>query len=210
MVVARKVGLYLSAISFLIFAACASKVLVPPRIDLASHGTIGMIEFSSSAPGGLGQQASQEFVAAIHAAQPGVPILELGEKSQVLLSVQRAALDPETIRAIGEKYRVDAIVAGDLDVERVRPRFSVNSLMESASAGAYVEGSLGARIYEARSGATIWTNAARGREAIAHVNVRNRGLPQLGATDPGGAQERLVHRLVGHVTADFWPHYEKE
>jgi hypothetical protein len=210
MVVGRRVGFYLSGIASLLFLACASKVLVPPRIDLTSYGTIGMIEFTSKSPGGLGHRASQDFVAAIHAAQPGVPILELGKKRRVLRSVERDVLDPEAIRAIGEKYRVDAIIVGDLDVERVRPRFSVNSLMESASAGAYIEGSLGARIFQARSGATIWTNAARGQEAIAHVNVRNRGLPRLGATDPEGAQGRLVRRLVGRVTADFWPHYEND
>ena len=149
-------------------------------------------------------------MAAIQSAQPGVPILELGEEGRVLRSVQRDALDPETIYAIGEKYRVDAIVAGDLDAEGVKPEFSVGSLMQSMSASAYIEGFLTARIFEARSGATIWTNTARGKETVAHVNISKSSLPHFGAKDPGDAQGRLVRGLVARVTADFWPHYEKQ
>lgn len=206
----RKVGLYLIGIASIVVSACASKVLVPPRVDLARYGTIGMIEFSSDDGEGLGPLASQEFVAAIQSAQPGVPILELGEKGRVLRSVQRDALDPEAISAIGEKYRVDAVVAGDFDAEGVRPKFSMGSMMKSMSASAYIEGVLIARIFEARSGATIWMNTARGRETVAHVDISKSSLPHFGAQDPGDAQGRLVRGLVARLTTDFWPHYEKQ
>ena len=58
MIARRKVGLYLLGIASIVVSACASKVLVPPRVDLASYGTIGMIEFSSDTaqgPGAAGQ-----------------------------------------------------------------------------------------------------------------------------------------------------------
>lgn len=210
MIARRKVGFYLLGIASIVVSACASKVLVPPRIDLASYGTIGMIEFSSNTAQDLGSLASQEFVAAIQSAQPGVPILELGEEDRVLRSVQRDALDLEAIHAIGKKYRVDAIISGDLEAEGVKPKLSVGSLMQSMSASAYVEGFLTARIFEARSGATIWTNTARGKETVAHVDISKRSLPRFGAKDPSDAQGRLVHGLVARVTSDFWPHYEKQ
>jgi hypothetical protein len=205
----RKVGLYLLGIASFVVSSCASEVSRSPRIDLARYGTIGMIEFSSNAAHELGPLASQKFVAAVQSAQPGVPILELGDESRVLRSVQRHELDPETIHEIGKKYRVDAIVAGDLDTRGVKPEFSVDSTRHSMSASAYIEGSLSAKIFEARSGATIWTNAARGKETVAHVDLSTSHLPRVGAKNRDDAHGRLVHALVSRVTADFWPHYEK-
>jgi hypothetical protein len=210
MISSRKVGFYLLGIASVVVLACASEVSRSPRIDLARYGTIGMIEFSSNAARELGPLASQEFVAAIQSAQPGVPILELGDESRVLRSVQRHELDPETIHEIGKKYRVDAIVAGDLDTKGVRPEFSVDSEKHSMSASAYIEGSLSAKIFEARSGATIWTNAARGKETVAHVNLSTSRLPRLDAKNREDANGRLVQGLVARLTSDFWPHYEKQ
>jgi hypothetical protein len=78
------------------------------------------------------------------------------------------------------------------------------------SASAYIEGSLSAKIFEARSGATIWTNAARGKETVAHVNLSTSRLPRLDAKNREDANGRLVQGLVARLTSDFWPHYEKQ
>ena len=44
----RRRAVCLLAVAALLGAACAPKrVLVPPRVDLKSHGTLGMIEFSA-------------------------------------------------------------------------------------------------------------------------------------------------------------------
>jgi hypothetical protein len=206
----RKVGLYLLVTAAFVVSACASKVSQPPRVDLARYGTIGMIEFSSNEAHDLGPLASEKFVAAIQSAQPGVPILELGDEGRVLRTVQRYELDPETIHAIGKKYKVDAIVSGNLDTRGIKPEFSVDSSTHSMSATAYIEGSLRAKIFEARSGATIWTNSARGRETVAHVDLSTTRLPSLGGEGRDDAHGRLVHALVARVTADFWPHDAKQ
>ena len=57
------------------------------------------------------------------------------------------------------------------------------------SAGAHIEGYLGARIYETRSGATIWANGFRRKETVAQLGLSRAGLSGLGATHrPGGGR----------------------
>ena len=191
-------------------AACSSsKVLVPPRVDLARYGTIGMIGFSSPGGGDLGPRVTRDFLAAIQAAQPGTPILELGDASHLLGGATPATLDPETVRTIGEKYRVDALVVGVLGTQEVRPKVSVGGGLESISASAELQGALDARILETRSGATVWTTAARAKEPVARVDVSTGGLSGIGANNPDDARDRLVQGLVEQATQDFWSHWER-
>jgi len=206
-----RVGWRLLLGAALLAAGCSSsKILVPPRVDLARYGTIGMIEFTSTGDAKLGGEASREFLAAIHAAQPGTPILELGHERGLLGAVNGKALDPETIRAIGEKYRVDAIVVGMLGAQEVKPKVSVGASLENLSASAEMEGLLDARIFDARSGATIWTAAARAKEQVARVDLSKGGLSSVGASAPDDARSRLVQSLVERATMDFWPRWERQ
>jgi hypothetical protein len=168
-----------------------------------------MIEFTSLDDPRLASSASREFLAAIHAAQPGTPVLELGKEAGILQSFNSGELDPSTIRAIGEKYQVDAIVVGMLGAQEVKPKVAVGGL-DAISASAEMEGVLDARIFDAKSGATIWTRAARAKEQIARVDVSLEGLGGLGANTPGESKSRLVQALVEEATVDFWPHWEKQ
>lgn len=180
---------------------CAKpKVWAPPRIDLERYGTLGLIEFRSNQ--GYGSVATQRFLTAVHAAQAGVPVLELGPLPHVLRSVGHDSLGADAARAIGEKYRVDVLVVGDLETEDPRPNFSIRSLTE-AKASAEILGSLNARILDAGSGATIWSDAARGKRTVAHLNVSVGNRPNFGAADPEGEQAKLVAWLVDNVTGDF-------
>ncbi len=188
---------------------CSSpRVLVPPRMDLARYGTIGMIEFGSKGSRGLGEAASREFLAAIHSAQPGTPVLELGDEQRVLGAVQAESLDPEAIRSIGAKYKVDAIVVGMLGAQEVKPR--VSGSLDGVSASAELEGLFDARIIETESGATIWTTASRAKETIARVSLSTGGISGGGTTTTDDAKSRLVRCLVESATEDFWPRWEKQ
>lgn len=191
----------------LVLGCSSNKILVPPRLDLAQYGTIGMIEFSSAASTELAPVASREFLATIFSAQPGVPVLELGTEGNVLGSVERPELDVAAVQAIGKRYLVDALVVGTLDLHDVTPNVSVGS---GVRVGADVEGSLNARILDTRTGATIWTSATRGRQPVAHVGVDGGGLAGIGARDPDQARSRLVLDLVDRATADLWPRWERQ
>lgn len=186
----------------LLAPGCARQpdVWVPPRIDLQAYGTLGLIEFRS--PPGYGPLATRQFVATLHAAQAGVPVLELGPLPEVLRAVGHAALGPDAVRAIGERYRVDVVVLGDLEIEQPRPRFAIESFTQ-ASARAEILGTLDTRFLDTRSGATIWSDQARGARSVAHFDVTAGQLPHFEAVDPEGEEAQLVAWLVGHVTGDF-------
>jgi len=197
----RQIALHL--IGILMFAAfgCAKpKVWVPPRIDLHQYGTLGLIEFGSTS--GYGPIVTQQFVASLHSAQAGVPVLELGPLAQVLASVGHEALDPDAVRAIGARYRVDIVTAGDLDLDQPQPNFSIRSFTE-ANASAEILGTLNTRFLDARSGATIWSDQARGKRTVAHLNMAVGRRPQFGAVDPEGENAKLVTWLVSRVSGDF-------
>lgn len=205
----RQIALQLLVIATLSGFGCAAKrqsVWVPPRVDLHAYGTLGMVELDARP--GYGEIATRKFVASLHSAQPGTPVLELGQSAQVLRAVGREVMDPVTVRAIGEKYHVDVVVLGDLALDPVKPRWSLQSFTE-ATASAEIHGTLSARFYDAASGATIWSDSAGGRRTIAHLDLAMGSRPQFDAVDPDGEQAALVSWLVGQVTSDFRGHWER-
>lgn len=190
-----------------VFVGCSSnRVLAPPRLDLSNFGTLGLIEFASAPTSDLGPAASREFLSNLQAAQPGVPVLELGPQGAVLGAVGRPALDIETVQAIGKRFGVDALLVGVLDAKEVSPKFSVESGAR-LSAGADIEGSLSARLLDTTTGATLWTTATHGRQSVARVDVSREGLSGIGGRDPQGARAILVQDLVTRATADLWPRW---
>jgi len=197
--------------TFVLLAACSSKrVLMPAPIDLHTFGTIGMLEFASAAGTDINIRASREFMAAIHSAQPGVPVLEIGDRQRSLAAVGHPALDADAIRALGKKHQVDTLLVGELDAQRVRPGVSLGVGFESLSAGADLQGALTVRMYDTRTGATLWTEAATGSAPLAAVAVANGDLSGLGVTDPRAAEDHLVELLVGRATQDFWPYWVRQ
>jgi hypothetical protein len=204
----RQIALHLIGILMLAVLGCAKpKVWVPPRIDLQQYGMLGLIEFRS--PSGHGSMATQQFVASLHSAQAGVPVLELGPLERVLASVGHETLDPDAVRAIGARYRVDVVTVGDLGIDQPRPNFSIQSFTE-ANASAEILGTLNTRFLDARSGATIWSDQARGKRTVAHLNMAAGRRPQFGAVDPDGENSKLVAWLVRRVTGDFRGYWARQ
>ncbi|HKJ23454.1 MAG TPA: hypothetical protein VKB65_01435 [Myxococcota bacterium] len=98
----RRIALCGIALGLLAGAGCAKpRVWQEPRLDLARYGTVGLVEFDSNR--GDGEWATRRFLASLHAAQVGVPVLELGPLRPVLRSVGHETLGPEAARAIGER-----------------------------------------------------------------------------------------------------------
>jgi hypothetical protein len=213
-IVARRTNVVVSCVLGLALVAvlgCAGKkVMVPPRVDLNAYSKIGMVEFSSNAEGNLSQFASQKFLEAVQSSQPGVRVIELGSRERVLQSIERDQFDFDAVQAIGERYNVDAVIIGDVEVTDVKPRVDLSSILSTMSVSADVEASLTARLYEAESGATLWTNSARGKEVVGHVGVSTNGPTHFGATDPEDAYGKLVYGLVYRVTEDFRVQYVRQ
>lgn len=199
------------ATAVLILAACSSpKVLAPPRLDLGSYGTIGMVVFSSNAAGDLSGYATRRFLQSVQTAQPGVRVLELGDEARVLSAINHESLDFEAMRALGEKWGLAAVFAGHLDVSEVKPRVKLATAIQSMSVHADVKATLSARLVETESGATVWTRGTTAQAPIAHISIVSHGPSEFRATDPDQAYGKLVHTLVSRVTDDFWSHWQRQ
>lgn len=173
---------------------CRSRpqVLVPAPVDLQPHARIGLVTFSAQgARGALAPLATQRFLSAMLAAQPGIEVLELGELP--------GPIDAAAARRLGEEHGLRSVVAGQLEVSDLKPRVSIlGGLRASAEANV----GLTVRMFATGSGATVWTREARVRETIANVSVVD-GQAVLGAQDPDEAYGELVDVLVWEVTQDF-------
>lgn len=207
---ARRLPLLALALPLLL-AGCASKpkVLVPPRLDLGAYPTMGIVLFTSNTSGNLDDYATEQFMQALHNAQPGVRILELGTADHVLDEVGHDAFDFEAVRAIGKKWGVDAVFAGHLDVTDVKPRLDLQSMIKTLRVSADVKAALQARLIEAHGGATVWSRSSSGEAPVAHVRLISGGPVDFGASDPAEAYGRLVQTLVGRVSGDFYAHWER-
>lgn len=199
------------AIVLLAAGGCASKVLVPPRVDLAEWGTIGIVEFDSGSAPELANFATGQFVQMLHEAQPGARILELGSEQQLLAVIDRNELDFEAVRAMGERFRVDAIFTGSLELSSVKPRVRFDEALTSMRAAADVDGRLATRLLETRSGATVWSRSARAAANVARVGMPHRGgLPSFRVNDPDDVYAGLVPQLVARLRHDFYPTWQKQ
>lgn len=206
----RQICVFLLGAGLAVLFGCGgAKVMVPPRIDLNTYQRIGMVDFSSNTEGNLDEFASQKFLETIQSSQPGVRIVELGDEQRVLKSIERDRFDYDAIQAMAKMYNIDAVIIGSMEVTDVKPKLNLSSILTSMSVQADVEASITARLYEAESGATLWTNSARGKETVASVGVSSGGPPSFSAGDPEDAYGKLVYGLVYQVTRDFRVTYVK-
>ena len=72
-----------ATMSILFGCSHTEKVRVPPRVELKTYRTIGVIEFSTNAEDTLKPYVTQNFIQNIQSAQPGTRILELGDEGQL-------------------------------------------------------------------------------------------------------------------------------
>src|SRR3990172_1848351 len=85
-------ALLLAALS----AGCAgTRVLVPPRLDLQPHGTVGLVTFTvENAKGTLHDFATQRFAEEVMAGQSGIELLELGSADSLVRRVGETQFGP--------------------------------------------------------------------------------------------------------------------
>ncbi len=196
------------AAGFLLAATgCAhyQAVMVPPEFDLAHLGLIGIVDFPSRSAGpGLSSFTTQRFLQHVTQAQPGVRLLPLGPLPQALASVGYGNLDPNAVKALGARFGVQALFTGTLELQR---HTSVGLSMGSFGVSADVDGSLSVTLYDARSGAILWTQSAADRERQAGLSVEP-GAVGVEASD--NAYTRMAGRMSFRVTDSFRSHWVQQ
>jgi hypothetical protein len=207
---ARKTFPLLAALLFL--AGCAGKtvtVKIPPLVDLRTWPLIGVVDFSAGTHPELAAAATKQFLIDLQRAQPGLRLLELGSSQAVLEAVNRRNLDPEAIKAIGDKYGVDAVLTGNLEVSQLTPDISFSADLKSMHAKVSVKGELFAKLQETSTGASVWSNGAHSTWSLARGNINAAGLANLGITPATERYDQMLRDLSWTATGDFRPHYEK-
>ena len=187
---------------------CAKKVQVPPRIDLGSFGTLGIARFETRDPGhhaeAAGDIAFDEFIAYVHAGQPGTPIVELHHVSAATLR------DPAALRRLAEERGVDTVILGDLKLTEVKPKVNLGKMLTSGSVEASIQGALSASIIDTKSSATRWSNSVRLSRRVAHIGLDSAVKPSASINDVDTTRARLVRDLTEVLTRDFRPRWVKK
>ena len=203
-------SLPLLALAVLLQVGCASKkTLLPPRFDLESCGTIGMIQLDANVDPVLEKHLSSQLLQAMQQAQPRVRVVELGRQKQVLRAIGKSELDLGALRAIGDKYGVDSVLTGSMSFTNVKPSMSVSRKLSSLKLQANIRGLLEARIQETKSSATLWARSASASRALARANAASGGVYRLGVNDKEETQAALTRTLVVRLTDDFRAHWVK-
>lgn len=200
-----------AVVAILLAAGCATKVQVPPRVELAEWDTIAIVEFTGAADPELGDLATGQFVQMLHAAQPGAHILELGPEKRLLSQLGHDELDFEAVRALGERFHVDAVFTGALEMSNVKPNVRLGQALTSVRASANVNGRLATKLFETRSGAVVWSSGALATANVARVGVGvGGGIPSFRVGDPSEAYAGLIPQLVDQLRHDFYPTWTKQ
>ena len=187
----------------LIVAAGGCSRLFPPRINLEGLGTVGLVQFRTEAKGNLAEYATQVFLEVLLKSQPGARIKELGREEDVLRDVGANRLSPDALEALRQRFGVDTLIVGTLDVSDIRPRVDLAAIISTLSVSAEVDAILTARLLDTRDGTTLWTDSARDRRTVANVSVARGGGVFFDARDPERAYGSLVRALVVRATRDF-------
>jgi hypothetical protein len=183
--------------------------MIPPRIDLKNHEVIGIIEFKCDHEGKLGPLATRDFTESIRRDQGMIRIIDLGTEKEVLKAVNMKKLDRDAYQAIGDKYEVNTIFAGELKVSNVKPKIDIGLLFGALSFRAVVDASLAVRMIEISSGASVWNSSASASREIGGVTIFGGKNFAFNADDPDEAYGELVDVMVDRISGDFqvtWEH----
>lgn len=194
-------------LSLAMLSGCSSTVLVsvPPRVDLKSYATLGIVDFTSNASGPMGVRATQQLQEQVQSAQPGTRFIELGSREALLAAVGRSQLDAEAAKRIGRKYGVGAIFLGDIVYSEPKTDIRVNDLTKlDAGVRTEVRGDISARLLETGSGASVWSSSGWVRRQVGRINV-SAEYGVSGAMSKSDPREEMVPALVHQLTHDFRP-----
>ena len=206
----QRIFIYIPLAIMLVVMGCGPKMMFPPEIDLREYESVGLIDFSSEYEGEIGRFVTQKFLEEISESQRGVRIIELGSLEDVLESVGRDRLDPETVQEIGIKHELNSVITGNLDISDVKPKISLSAIVRHMSVEAEVEAALSVKLLDTERGATIWTDSAREKRTVAHVSVFSGGPVIFDAEDPEEAYGDLAESLVEEVTTDLRVSYRRK
>jgi hypothetical protein len=198
-----------STLSLAIVCGCSSThtvlVSVPPRVDVKSYGTVGIVEFASSGGSAIGARAARRLEEEVQAAQPGTRFIELGEPQAVLAAVGSSQFDFAAAKKIGEKYGVGAVFVGEIAYSEPKMDIRVIDVAKlEGNVRAEMRGDVSSRLIETASGANVWSSSAWAHRQLGSLSVSaERGVN--GGMAESNPQEAMLPSMVYQLTRDFRP-----
>ena len=192
-------------LSLAVLWGCSSTELVsvPPRMDLKSYGTLGIVEFASNSDSTINTNATRQFQEHVQAAQPGTPFLELGSREAVLAAVGASRFDVDTLKKIGDKYGVAAVFLGDITYSEKTDVKVTDITKLDGGVRTEVRGDISSRLLETRTGASVWSSSAWAKRQVGRLSVSEQGVS--GGMSNSNPREEMLPALVKHLTQDFRP-----
>ena len=192
------------ALSLGLFAGLAGGCLFGPRIHLDRLGIVGYIRLDCRAEGDLAAYADRMFLDYVVRFQSRARIKELGPAGAVLGGLKPEQLSPEALDALGKKLGVDALLFGELDLTRVRPRINPATItIDPIQSIVNVDATLASRLLDTHDGTTLWADSARIRKDIAAARLMKNGQVVFDAADPDAMYGRLIRELINRTTRDL-------
>lgn len=194
------------AVVALAVAGCAVKyTIVPPAVDLAALGTIGIVTLDpGEAKGDLDAAATQYFLEEVTAAQR-VPVVELGPAAEALAKLGKTAFDRDAALALGQQQGLEAFFVGEIRVTKVKPQIDLAApLSKTLFARTAFDIAVKVRLVSTRDGATLWTQSATREGTVGAVGMDN-GVPVFSVRDKSAAMAEALRDLAFRLTWDFRP-----
>jgi hypothetical protein len=184
-------------------------VQVPPRLEVAPYGRLGLVTFTvENAKGSLHQYATEQFAEALLAAQPGFELLELGPADTLLKRVGEPELGIAGAQELGKQHDIGGVFAGHLKVTNPQPGGGIAALA-IPHLEATIRVDLSVRLLSTHSGATLWRSSAWATQRVGHIALVG-GQLDFTANDPKQAYGRLVSTLIDLVTQDVRPTWRRQ
>jgi len=197
-------------IVLVIIAGCCKKIEIPPVIKMEKYEPTAIVNvILKGAEGNLSGIATQRLIEFMTCEQPGNRILEIGTLENILEDIGSKEINPDAIKAIGEKYKVKTIIIGEIFISDVQPQMSLNFEFPYVSAKANVSSEMTVRLYETEFGATIWTGSSWAKDEVGNLSIF-KNYVSFNAENPDDAYGNLVNELIKWATLDFRKTYECE
>jgi len=193
----------LFVVALIVLTLGCTRVMVPPAVDLKIYEPVGIITFNCNAEGSLEQFITQRFIERATQDQKLVKFIRLGTEAEVLKAVDKTSLDPDAIKAIAQKYNVNSVFTGNVDISDVRPKINIVPGLWYVGAQADVEAKFAVSMLEVEDGAVIWAGSSRAKRTVGHVSFLSGGHFSFDAQDPENSYGELVEELLKKATKDF-------
>jgi hypothetical protein len=184
--------------SLLFLWGCMARI--PPKVDLKPYSQIGVISFNlENAKGNIGDLVASKFVQVISKSHRRANLIKLGSLEEVQKRIGKSELN---IKAVGDKYGVDAVFIGTVSLSDVNAHIEESGLSANLKVLADAKLTITAQLISPATGEVLWTNSITEKEKLAQIRMSG-GILEFAANDSERTYGLMIEDLVDKLTADF-------